>query len=82
MVDKKDVEEWIKFITEGLNGVEEFLGYNGYNEMDKILILQILIDIHLKLVSEYKNKTKKEIMKEINEVKDILLENFLGAKVY
>jgi hypothetical protein len=82
MVDKKDVEEWIKFITEGLNGVEEFLVYNGYNEMDKILILQILLDMHLKLISEYKNQSKKEIMKEVNDVKKILMENFLGVKVY
>jgi hypothetical protein len=82
MVNKKDVQEWIKLIVEGLNGVEEFLGYHSYNEMDKILILQILLDKHLELVSEYKNQSKREILKEVNEVKNILLDNFVGMKVY
>jgi hypothetical protein len=81
-MDKKEIDEWIKYLVEGLNAIEEYLGYHSYNEMDKILILQILLDKHLELVSEYKNKPKRETLKEINEVKNILLDNFVSMKVY
>jgi superfamily I DNA/RNA helicase len=82
MIDKKEVEEWIKYIVEGLNAIEEYLGYYGFNESDKVLILQILLDKHLELLANYKKQSKRETLKEINEIKDILLNNFVGMKVY